>query len=304
MVLAHAAEVAGDLGRVGQHHGAMADRDAVGRHQGEPVLGLEHQRLDPRPGQRLGAGQDLAAVLGPAHAGGHHGDAGHLGQVAGPDRADGRHDRVDAGVEHRSQRVGDGRAGTRAAAGDAVEADGHRGPNQSAVQGRPDPGGMRHDQHLLHAAQFLVGQPHVLHVTHAGVQPVDRSAAGQGGVHDGPAGEDQGPCLGAQLDRRATGDLDQLLDGERRLGDGDGGHATSGAGHSTPPSGPRRTADGPQKYLAKGARRPAPSPLRLPTGWLLGGAAGGPPAVPRHLPVRQPAAGSGPPGPAADLAAS
>jgi hypothetical protein len=173
-------------------------------------------------------------VLSPAHAGGHQSNTGQLAQVASPDRADGGHDRVDTGVEHRDQSVGRTRAGTRAAPGDAVEADGHRGPNQLGRQRRPEAAGVGHDQRLLQAADLLIGKLYVLQVTYARIQPIDRSAAGQGGVHHGPAGADQGPGARAQLNPGTPGDFQQLLNGEWRRCDGDDGHATSGAGRSAP----------------------------------------------------------------------
>ncbi len=48
-------------------------------------------------------------------------------------------------------------------------------------------------------------------MAHAGVQPVNWAATCQGGFHHGPAGNDQGPGVGAQLNPGTSGDFQQLL---------------------------------------------------------------------------------------------
>ena len=132
----------GDGGGSGDEQRALADRDPVGRHEREPVLGRELERRDAGAAQRLGAVDDLAADLGAPAADGHERDAGHQRQVARPDRARLGDDRVHARVEHRGQRVGRRRAGPRAAAGDPVQAHGHRRAHDLRRQRRPDAAGV------------------------------------------------------------------------------------------------------------------------------------------------------------------
>jgi hypothetical protein len=89
----------------------MAHRHPVGRNQRQPVLAAEHQRSDPSPPERLTPWEQFALILGPPESDRDLSHPGHRLDVRRPDRPDCRNDRMDSGVQHGRQHIGDGRGG-------------------------------------------------------------------------------------------------------------------------------------------------------------------------------------------------
>ena len=159
----------------------------------EAVLRLELDRGEAGRRERVAARHDLAADLGVAPPDEHLRDRRHVHQVRRADRAGRGHDRVDPGVEQVDERLGHRPARARAAAGDAVEPGGHRGPDHGRGERLADGALVRPDDERLHLAQRLARQRHVALVPEAGVEPVDERRAVHDAVDDRAAGLDHAP---------------------------------------------------------------------------------------------------------------
>nr|WP_251046234.1 hypothetical protein [Arthrobacter sp. ISL-85] len=65
----------------------MADRDAIGRDQRQPVPAFKPVRFDPSPAQRLRARENITPEFRSAGAHSYLGNAGHGADVRSPDRS-------------------------------------------------------------------------------------------------------------------------------------------------------------------------------------------------------------------------
>ena len=110
-------ERAGNVGRLGEP--PRADDSKRGEcahelgpvHEREPFLGLEAKRLEPRPGERVGAREKLPADPCPSLADERQREMRQRSEVAArPDRASARHLRQDTVLETIEQPLGDLRA--------------------------------------------------------------------------------------------------------------------------------------------------------------------------------------------------
>ena len=137
--------------------------------------------------------------------------ARHLSKISRPDRCDLWNDRMDAGVQHRYQHVGNRRRGTGAPSSDPIEPDCQRGTHLRCWQRWPYTAAMRHDEEHLFTPDFLLRQAGVLAVPDLRRQPVHRGLAGEGAIDHLTAGRDRPAGTVGQPDLRAVGDGEQVL---------------------------------------------------------------------------------------------
>ena len=93
--------------------------------QRQAVLRRKLERSEPDPGERLARGQHLVAEPGLALPDQAEPDVGEHAEIAGADRAELRHDRLDPRVQQGDERLRDVGPRSRAAAGDPVRAHEH-----------------------------------------------------------------------------------------------------------------------------------------------------------------------------------
>ena len=155
----------GDLGLLQPAVHVVQVDGAHGRQQvravdgGQAVAGLQAGHGNAGPVQGLGAGQQLALVVGLAFAHHQQGDLGHGGQVAaGADRPLLADEGRDALVEHLHQGLGDLRPAARMAVGVHVDASGHGAAHVLDGRRVADAGGVVVDQVFLELAHLVVVQ--------------------------------------------------------------------------------------------------------------------------------------------------
>ena len=192
----------------------VPDRDPVRGDHRQAVLGLELDRGEARRREGIAARHDLAVDLGVAAPDEHLRDRRHVHQVRRADRAGRGHDRVDPRVEQVDERLGHRPARARAAAGDAVEPGGHRGPDHGRGERLADGALVRTDDERLHLAQRLARQRHVALVPEAGVQPVHERRAVHDAVDDRAAGLDHAPRVVVEAHPGAVRDRHQVVERE------------------------------------------------------------------------------------------
>ena len=199
-----------------------------------PSLGSSSIGARPGRRQRGATRHDLAVHLGVAAPDEHLRDRRHVHQVRRADRAGRGHDRVDPGVEQVDERLRHRPARARAAAGDAVEPGGHRGPHHRGGERLADGALVRPDDERLQLAQRLARQRHVALVPEAGVQPVHERRAVHDAVDDGAAGLDHAPRVVVEPHPGAVRDRHQVVERELVRPDHDLGAGRRRPGRSVP----------------------------------------------------------------------
>ena len=176
--------------------------------QGEALLGAELERLHAEPVERVAGGEDFALEVDPplAH---HRGDeVGERGEVARcADAALARDERHGVPVEQALERVDHQRANTGKSATEAEQLQDNHQPNDMARQCVAEPAAVRQDQVALQLGQAVGCDAGAGEQAEAGVDAVNRLAAGDDAVDrsggDANAGEagvvEAGGSAGPQL---------------------------------------------------------------------------------------------------------
>jgi hypothetical protein len=210
-----------------QHKGRMPDGEAIGRDDRETVLRLQLEGPEPGLLKRLSRRDDPLPYLDITLAQESEPDGRVLAEVPGTHRRHRRHARGDPGVEQAGERLGQSQAGARAAARDAHEPSGHRGPDDFRRQRVAHSAGVHRDQLRLEGADVLDRHPLVAGVTDERVQAVYRFIALEGGFHHSPAGFDGRDGVRAERDVRTSRHRYQLVQRRRCVGDDHLSHPTS-----------------------------------------------------------------------------
>ena len=195
-----------------------------------PSFGSSSIGASPAAASACAPGMTCAADLGGAVSEQDLRDRRHVHQVRRADRARRGHDRVDPGVEQVDERLRDLPARARAAAGDAVEAGGHRGPHDDRGERRPDGALVRPHDERLEAPERRTRERDVTLVPEAGVEAVDERRAVDDAVHDRAARLDHPPGVVVETHPRPVRDRDEVV--ERELGGPDHDVRRARVGHA------------------------------------------------------------------------
>ncbi len=159
---------------------AFAVENCVPLRSASPSFGCKRERLEPDGGERLGRRHDPIVEHGLAdadHRGGHVGERREVAR--GADRALRRNDRRHAAIEHRRDAVDRLRPHAGGALGEAAELQRHHQPRDG--DGRRLAHACRVRQHdvALKLREIGLIDPHAGELAEAGVDSVDRLAAGE-----------------------------------------------------------------------------------------------------------------------------
>ncbi len=196
--------------------------------EGEALLRLEGQRLQTGLAQRDQGRHDDAAELDLAATDERERQVGERGEIAR--RADAallRHDRVDPAAEEVEEAIDDQRPAAAVAEGEGVRAEQEHRPDDLAREGRPDAGGVAHQDVLL--------EPGRIRRRDEGRGQV--AEPGRHAVHDGSLGDERFDDVARLLHPPAgivveldpgTVARDQLDLGDRQVGAGQDDGRTAG----------------------------------------------------------------------------
>ena len=146
--------------------------------QGEAFLRLQHHRLEPRPAQRLAAGEPLATEERLALADQDQRQVGQRSEIAArADRALLRHEGDHVALEHRDEQVQRALADPAVSSGEDVRAQKHQRAHGRGRQRGARACGVGEDQVALQLAQIGARDGHLGQGAEARVHPVGRDTA-------------------------------------------------------------------------------------------------------------------------------
>ena len=162
-----------------------------------PSFGANRNGASPAPRERRCRRRRAARLEHLAFAHEHERDVAQRRQVAAGAHAPLlRHQRDDAGVEQRDERVDQLRPHAAGGTQEHVGTEQHeRAHDRRPASGVADAGGMAPDQVGLELVELVGRDPHVGELAEAGVDAVDRPPRGDGGL-------DQAPAAAQRLPRR------------------------------------------------------------------------------------------------------